>query len=101
MTRVYMSGAFIASTRTQGEILWKRIAHRGVPKIKRHPKATHANCTPATNGKYVVAFFGSEGLFCYNMDGTPLWKRGLGTLDSGFLLLAGGAMGFRQLTRDP
>ncbi|MDE0301019.1 MAG: PQQ-binding-like beta-propeller repeat protein [Candidatus Poribacteria bacterium] len=77
-----------------GEILWKQTAHRGVPKIKRHPKATHANCTPATDGKFLVAFFGSEGLFCYNMDGTPLWKRDLGTLDSGFFYLPEAQWGF-------
>ena len=77
-----------------GEILWKQTAHRGVPKIKRHPKATHANCTPATNGKYLVAFFGSEGLFCYDMDGTPLWKRDFGTLDSGFFYLPEAQWGF-------
>ncbi len=77
-----------------GEILWKQTAHRGVPKIKRHPKATHANCTPATNGEYVVAFFGSEGLFCYDMDGTGLWKRDLGTLDSGFFYLPEAQWGF-------
>ena len=77
-----------------GEILWKRTAHRGVPKIKRHPKATHANCTPATNGKYVIAFFGSEGLFCYDMEGTALWKRDLGTLDSGFFYLPQAQWGF-------
>ena len=45
-----------------GEILWKRTVHQAVPKIKRYPKTTHANCTSATNGKYVVAFLGSEGL---------------------------------------
>lgn len=77
-----------------GEILWKRTAHQGVPKIKRHPKATHANCTPATNGQYVVAFFGSEGLYCYNMDGTALWKRDLGILDSGFFYLPEAQWGF-------
>ena len=77
-----------------GEILWKRTARQAVPKIKRHPKATHANCTPATNGKYVVAFFGSEGLYCYNMDGTVLWKRHLGILDSGFFYLPETQWGF-------
>ena len=45
-----------------GEILWDKTAHEGVPKLKRHPKATHANCTMATDGTSVVAFFGYEGL---------------------------------------
>jgi len=46
-----------------GKILWERTAHKGVPKVKRHPKATHANSTPGTDGKYIVAFFGSEASF--------------------------------------
>src|SRR5438132_2117846 len=45
-----------------GKIVWDRVAFEGVPRIKRHIKSTHANSTPATDGKYVVAFFGSEGL---------------------------------------
>lgn len=66
-----------------GDILWSRTAHKGVPKVKRHIKATHANCTPATDGKHVVASFGSEGLYCYDFEGRLLWKRDLGYLDAG------------------
>ena len=66
-----------------GEIVWERIAHEGVPKDKRHIKATYANSTPVTDGRHVVAFFGSEGLFAYDMEGTPLWSRDLGRLDVG------------------
>ena len=67
-----------------GKILWERVAYEGVPKIKRHIKSTHANSTPATDGKHVVAFFGSEGLYCYDMNGKLLWKQDLGVLDSGW-----------------
>lgn len=67
-----------------GKILWERAASEGVPKIKRHIKSTHASPTPATDGTYVVAFFGSEGLFCYDLDGKLIWKRDLGVLDSGW-----------------
>ena len=70
-----------------GKILWERTAHKGVPKVKRHPKATHANTTPATDGKYIVAFFGSEGLFCYDMDGKLVWKKDFGLLDSAFFMV--------------
>ena len=63
-----------------GEILWERTAHQGVPRLKRHPKATHANCTMATDGTNVLAFFGSEGLYCYDMAGRPRWHKDWGTL---------------------
>jgi outer membrane protein assembly factor BamB len=67
-----------------GKILWERIASEGVPKVMRHPKSTHADSTPVTDGKYLVALFGSEGLFAYDMKGKLLWKQDLGVLDSGW-----------------
>jgi len=70
--------------RKTGGILWDRQAYKGKPKVKRHPKSSHANATPCTNGECVVAFFGSEGLYCYDMDGKLLWKKDLGVLDWGF-----------------
>ena len=66
-----------------GRIVWQRTAHKGIPKVKRHIKATHANCTPATDGKHVVAFFGSQGLFCYDLGGKLIWQKDLGVFDSG------------------
>ena len=44
-------------------------------------KATHANTTLATDGKVLVAFFGSEGLHCYKLDGELLWSKDLGTVN--------------------
>ena len=46
-----------------GKIQWTKDAHVGQPTIKRHLKASHANCSPATDGQIVIAFFGSEGLY--------------------------------------
>jgi outer membrane protein assembly factor BamB len=66
-----------------GKIIWEQTAHSGIPQVKRHIKSTHANCSPATDGKHVVAFFGSEGLYCYDFDGQILWKKDLGYLDAG------------------
>lgn len=66
-----------------GKVLWERTSHKGLPKAQRHTKATHANTTLATDGERVVAFFGSEGLYCYSMTGDLLWSRDLGLLDMG------------------
>ncbi|HUN82028.1 MAG TPA: PQQ-binding-like beta-propeller repeat protein [Phycisphaerae bacterium] len=77
-----------------GKILWEQTATEGVPKIKRHTKASHANSTPATDGKHVVAFFGSEGLYCYDMEGKKLWSRDFGTLDSGYYQVPDAQWGF-------
>ncbi len=67
-----------------GKVLWQKQANTGKPKVKRHPKSSHANATPCTDGKYVIAFFGSEGLYCYDMDGKLIWSKDLGVLDSGW-----------------
>ena len=84
----------VAVDRSSGEVVWQQLAHEGVPEIKRHTKASHANSTVATNGDRVVAFFGSEGLFCYDRDGELLWKRDFGTLDSGFFMAPTAQWGF-------
>lgn len=66
--------------RSTGDIVWEDEAFRGIPSNKRHPKSSHANTTIATDGSHVVAFFGTEGLYCYNMEGTLLWKRDFGLI---------------------
>ncbi len=68
--------------KNSGEILWEREANRGIPMVRRHPKSSHANTTVATDGKHVLAFFGSEGLYCYDKEGSLLWKRDFGLINS-------------------
>lgn len=70
-----------------GAVKWQQTAHKAVPKIKRHTKATHANSTLATDGERLIAFFGSEGLYAYDMNGRLLWKKDLGVLDAGFFMV--------------
>ena len=65
-----------------GRILWTQTLHKGPPKVRRHTKATHANTTLATDGKRLIAFLGSEGLFCYGLDGKFQWNKDLGILPS-------------------
>ena len=60
--------------------MWQRTAHRGVPRGIRHLKSTFATPTPATNGTHIVAVFGSEGLYCYDIEGNLVWKKDLGIL---------------------
>jgi len=73
----------ICLQRATGKILWERTAYEGVPKEKRHIKSTYANATPATDGRRVVALFGSQGVYAYGLDGALLWKRDLGRIDVG------------------
>ena len=72
-----------ALDKRNGKVLWTNTAFEGVPRAKRHVKATQANSTPVTDGRYVVALFGSEGLACYDTKGKLLWKQDLGVLNPG------------------
>ena len=70
-----------------GKVAWQRDAFVGKPITKRHFKSSQANATPATNGQHIVAVFGSIGLMvCYDMNGTLVWKKEIGALDSGWFL---------------
>lgn len=73
--------------KNSGAMIWDRTSYKGIPKMKRHPKSTHANTSVATDGKFVVAFFGSEGLFCYDMNGNLLWEKSFGLLKSVFFMV--------------
>ncbi|MBE7501783.1 MAG: PQQ-binding-like beta-propeller repeat protein [Verrucomicrobiales bacterium] len=84
----------LALDRGTGRVLWDRLGHEGMPKVKRHPKASHCNSTPATDGARVVAILGSEGLFCFGRDGALLWKRDLGSMDAGYFAVPSAQWGF-------
>jgi len=77
-----------------GELLWEQEAWAGVPAIKRHTKASHASSSPATDGKRVAAFFGSEGLYCYDMEGELLWEKHFEDFDSGYYVVPSAQWGF-------
>jgi outer membrane protein assembly factor BamB len=68
-----------------GTVLWDREVHTGAPRARRHVKGSQANATPVTDGKTVVALFGSEGLAAFDRDGRPLWRVDLGVLNPGLL----------------
>jgi outer membrane protein assembly factor BamB len=84
----------LAMDKSTGKVLWDVLGHESVPKVKRHPKASHANCTPATDGKHIAAIFGSEGLFCFDTAGKLIWKQDLGPMDSGYFAVPSAQWGF-------
>jgi len=77
-----------------GEAMWAHSSWEGVPKYSRHPKGSYAASSPATEGRRVVAFYGTEGLYCYDLKGNQLWKKDLGDLDSGFFKVPTARWGF-------
>jgi outer membrane protein assembly factor BamB len=67
-----------------GQKLWERTAHEGVPEITRHVKNSYASETPVTDGKRVYAYFGNVGVYCYTLDGEPVWSKKLGSYKTRF-----------------
>lgn len=84
----------LAVDKNNGEIIWNTLAHEGIPRSVRHTKATHCNSTPATNGEFIVAAFGSEGLYCFDMKGEQQWYKDLGDLDAGFFKVPSAQWGY-------
>jgi outer membrane protein assembly factor BamB len=72
-----------ALDKRNGRILWERVAFEGEPRNRRHVKSTYASASPATDGRIVVAWFGSQGVYAYDMSGNQLWKVDLGRIDIG------------------
>lgn len=71
--------------KTTGKVLWERSAFAGTPKTKRHAKGSQASSTPVTDGRRVLAVFGSAGwLVAWDFDGKELWRVDLAVLDSGW-----------------
>jgi len=66
--------------RGTGKIVWSQTAFEGTPFDDRHRKSSFASSTPTTDGNFVYAFFGSEGLYAYDMNGKLAWKADLGKL---------------------
>jgi outer membrane protein assembly factor BamB len=66
--------------RDTGKLLWERTAFEGTPYDDRHRKSSFAAPTPATDGKLVYAYFGSEGLYAYDFSGKLAWKQSLGKI---------------------
>ncbi len=63
-----------------GKIQWERSAYEGEVLDDRHRKGSYAAPTPATDGKRVYAWFGNEGIFCYDFAGKLLWKAAPGPI---------------------
>ena len=66
-----------------GRMVWERTAYEGEPLNKRHIKSTYASASPATDGRIVVAWFGSQGVYAYDYSGALRWTVDLGRVDMG------------------
>src|SRR6185295_2618980 len=62
--------------RKTGKLLWEKVARVATPHEGHHPRyGSFASNSPVTDGKHVIAFFGSRGVYCYTLDGELVWKK--------------------------
>src|SRR6185436_5484759 len=67
--------------RQTGKLVWEKVAREEVPHEGHHPAdGTFASSSCVTDGKNVFAFFGSRGIYCYDMDGNLKWSQDLGDM---------------------
>ncbi len=69
--------------RNTGKELWRRTANEGIPHEGHHRDNDFASASPMTDGERLYCWFGSAGLFCYDLDGKKLWQRNLGKAHMG------------------
>ncbi len=70
----------MAIDRESGDVVWERVAREAVPhEGHQEPNGTYASGSAVTDGEHLFAFFGSWGLYAYDMDGNLQWEVDLGT----------------------
>jgi len=73
--------AILCLERSTGRILWQQVAREEVPhEGVRQNEGTFASASGLTDGKHVWAYFGSRGLYCYDLKGKLEWSQDLGKM---------------------
>ena len=69
----------LAIDRATGTTAWQRTAIVATPhEGYHHIYGSFASNSPVTDGKRLFAFFGSRGLYAYDLDGALLWRKDFG-----------------------
>ncbi|MFQ5428946.1 MAG: PQQ-binding-like beta-propeller repeat protein [Phycisphaerae bacterium] len=70
----------VALDRQTGKTVWQKTLREELPHEGGHRDASQASNSPVTDGKYLIAYFGSRGLYCLDMEGKVLWEKDLGDM---------------------
>jgi len=76
----YHQFVVLSYDRKTGQERWRKVASEAVPHEGHHPTHSYAGGSPTTDGKFLYAGFGSQGIYCYDLDGKLQWKRDLGRM---------------------
>ena len=79
-TEVYQF-AVLCLDRETGKVLWQQVAREEVPHEGfKQGDGSFASSSGLTDGKHFFAYFGSRGMYCYDLDGKPVWDQDLGRM---------------------
>ena len=70
----------MAIRRGDGGVVWSKVLREAVPHEGTHMTASWASNSPVTDGEHLFAYFGSQGLYCLDMDGNQIWAKDLGDM---------------------
>lgn len=68
--------------RQTGDELWRQIATERIPHEGHHGDNNYASASPTTDGQRLYCWFGSQGLYCYSLDGELIWQKDLGPVST-------------------
>lgn len=80
-TNVYQF-TIVCYGRTTGKLLWEKVAREEVPHEGHHRDHGFASASPVTDGQVVIAYFGSRGLHCYDLEGNLKWTKDFGAMQT-------------------
>jgi outer membrane protein assembly factor BamB len=66
--------------RETGAVIWSTTVASAVPHEGGHRTNTYASASPLTDGRYLWCHFGSQGIWCLDLDGNVIWNRDLGKM---------------------
>ena len=70
----------ICLDKNTGEQVWSREGMAVIPHEGHHPTNSYSSGSAITDGKHVISYFGSRGLFVYDMMGNLVWQKDLGDM---------------------
>ncbi|NVO10903.1 MAG: PQQ-like beta-propeller repeat protein [Bacteroidales bacterium] len=80
ITENFLQFVVYSINRSTGEINWKKIMREQYPHEGINNNGSWASASCVTDGEHVIAFLGSYGIYCFDMDGTLIWEKDLGDM---------------------
>ena len=67
--------------RKTGKIIWQKVVREEFPHEGTHNDGSWASQSCVTDGKYLIASFGSSGIYCLDLKGNLIWEKDLGDMN--------------------